>query len=112
MKKNDRTFWVKRQSVLNKTSRRFLTDNISIIVWTGIYIEYIQKIKAVTFRVTAFYFCTGREARTPDTRFWRPMLYQLSYSRVCGCKGSTFFYIYKAFSKEKSSLFCLKYVTL
>ena len=26
-------------------------------------------------------FSTGREARTPDTRFWRPMLYQLSYSR-------------------------------
>lgn len=28
--------------------------------------------------------CTGGEARTPDTRFWRPVLYQLSYSRVCG----------------------------
>ena len=26
--------------------------------------------------------CTGGEARTPDTRFWRPVLYQLSYSRV------------------------------
>lgn len=25
--------------------------------------------------------CTGGEARTPDTRFWRPVLYQLSYSR-------------------------------
>ena len=25
--------------------------------------------------------CTGREARTPDTWFWRPVLYQLSYSR-------------------------------
>ncbi len=37
---------------------------------------------------TAPYFCTGGEARTPDTRFWRPVLYQLSYSRVCGCKGS------------------------
>ena len=30
--------------------------------------------------------CTGGEARTPDTRFWRPVLYQLSYSRVCGAK--------------------------
>ena len=30
---------------------------------------------------TSFNFSTGREARTPDTRFWRPMLYQLSYSR-------------------------------
>ena len=40
-------------------------------------------------------FCTGGEARTPDTRFWRPVLYQLSYSRVCGCKGSVIFGIYK-----------------
>ena len=33
--------------------------------------------------------CTGREARTPDTWFWRPVLYQLSYSRNCECKGTT-----------------------
>ena len=26
--------------------------------------------------------CTGREARTPDTWFWRPVLYQLSYARI------------------------------
>lgn len=38
---------------------------------------------------------TGGEARTPDTRFWRPVLYQLSYSRVCGCKGNVNFQIYK-----------------
>lgn len=25
--------------------------------------------------------CTGGETRTPDTRFWRPVLYQLSYTR-------------------------------
>ena len=25
--------------------------------------------------------CTEGEARTPDTWFWRPVLYQLSYSR-------------------------------
>ena len=25
---------------------------------------------------------TGGEARTPDTWFWRPVLYQLSYTRV------------------------------
>ena len=24
--------------------------------------------------------CTGGEARTPDTRFWRPVLYQLNYA--------------------------------
>ena len=46
-------------------------------------------------RLPAVYFCTGGEARTPDTRFWRPVLYQLSYSRVCGCKGSVIFGIYK-----------------
>ena len=28
------------------------------------------------------YFCAGRGARTPDLRFWRPTLYQLSYSRL------------------------------
>ena len=27
-------------------------------------------------------FSTGGEDRTPDTRFWRPVLYQLSYSRI------------------------------
>ena len=27
------------------------------------------------------FWSTGREARTPDTWFWRPVLYQLSYSR-------------------------------
>ena len=26
--------------------------------------------------------CTGGETRTPDTWFWRPVLYQLSYTRV------------------------------
>ena len=41
-------------------------------------------------------FSTGGEARTPDTRFWRPVLYQLSYSRVFGCKGSVIFEIYKS----------------
>ena len=25
---------------------------------------------------------TGGATRTPDTRFWRPMLYQLNYTRV------------------------------
>ena len=32
--------------------------------------------------------CTGGEARTPDTRFWRPVLYQLSYSRICGSNAN------------------------
>ena len=37
--------------------------------------------KAISGKLTTFYHCTGGEARTPDTRFWRPVLYQLSYSR-------------------------------
>ena len=36
-------------------------------------------------------FSTEGEARTPDTGFWRPVLYQLSYFRVCGCKGKRIF---------------------
>ena len=47
----------------------------------------IQNKKGHNF-IQVVAFSTGREARTPDTRFWRPMLYQLSYSRVCGCKSS------------------------
>ena len=30
---------------------------------------------------------TGGEARTPDTWFWRPVLYQLSYTRIMTGKG-------------------------
>ena len=33
-----------------------------------------------------FSFGTGREARTPDTWFWRPVLYRLSYFRIAGAK--------------------------
>ena len=29
-----------------------------------------------------FFLSTGRRTRTHDPRFWRPMLYQLSYSRM------------------------------
>ena len=39
-----------------------------------------------------FPFGTEGDARTPDTLFWRPVLYQLSYFRVCGCKGKRIFY--------------------
>ena len=31
---------------------------------------------------------TGGEARTPDTWFWRPVLYQLSYTRFYGALTS------------------------
>ncbi len=28
------------------------------------------------------FFSTGGETRTPDTWFWRPVLYRLSYTRI------------------------------
>ncbi len=34
--------------------------------------------------MTLFSFCTGGKIRTHDPRFWRPMLYQLSYTRKPG----------------------------
>ena len=34
------------------------------------------------FHIIICIICTGREARTPDTWFWRPVLYQLSYARI------------------------------
>ena len=33
-------------------------------------------------RMVAFYFGRGTKARTLDTRFWRPLLYQLSYTPI------------------------------
>jgi hypothetical protein len=50
-----------------------------------------KEIAVSGFDTTSFSSCTGGEARTPDTWFWRPVLYQLSYSRVCGCKGNVNF---------------------
>ena len=33
-------------------------------------------------RMVVFYFGRGTKARTLDTRFWRPLLYQLSYTPI------------------------------
>lgn len=44
---------------------------------SGLAAQNIPKLLA-----SPFYFCTGGEARTPDTWFWRPVLYQLSYARL------------------------------
>ena len=47
----------------------------SLITKLGIRLLNIRKY----FKILHFlYFSTGRETRTPDTRFWRPVLYQLS----------------------------------
>ena len=37
-------------------------------------------------KLTLHRFRTEGEARTPDTWFWRPVLYQLSYFRIAGAK--------------------------
>gem|GEM_PF-2328864 len=42
--------------------------------------EY-ESLQYLIIRFIFLLICTGREARTPDTWFWRPVLYQLSYSR-------------------------------
>ena len=48
---------------------------------------------------------TGREARTPDTWFWRPVLYQLSYSRIEGVpQGRTPLFLFTHISEEVQSL--------
>ena len=36
------------------------------------------------------FLCTGGATRTPDTWFWRPVLYQLSYTRIYKDKSVTF----------------------
>gem|GEM_PF-862064 len=41
-----------------------------------------DSLKYVPIFILRLQFRTGGEARTPDTWFWRPVLYQLSYTRV------------------------------
>ncbi len=40
--------------------------------------------KGSTFWWILFYAGRGRRTRTLDTRFWRPLLYQLSYTPIYG----------------------------
>ena len=46
-----------------------------------------QKKEAMTIVMTSF--GRGRKARTLDTRFWRPLLYQLSYTPVWWAFGDS-----------------------
>ena len=46
-----------------------------------------QKKEATTIVMTSF--GRGRKARTLDTRFWRPLLYQLSYTPVWWAFGDS-----------------------
>lgn len=43
---------------------------------------YESLIYEITFFIHYPIYCTEGEARTPDSRFWRPVLYQLSYFRI------------------------------
>ena len=48
--------------------------------------EKIRKVKNGGF-VQGGKIGTGGATRTPDTWFWRPVLYRLSYTRICGERG-------------------------
>ena len=51
-----------------------------------------------------FFFCTGGETRTPSQRFWRPLLYQLSYTR--------FSFSFSLRMRPYRVYFCINYATL
>ena len=48
-------------------------------------VQYSEEIfLSVFYMITSLSnLCTGGETRTPSPWFWRPVLYQLSYARVC-----------------------------
>ena len=46
----------------------------------------IKNKKDARWRLSCF--GRGRETRTPGTRFWRPLLYQLSYTPICKARNS------------------------
>ena len=59
----------------------------------GITLPINTRKKQTSQRVVCF--GRGRKARTLDTRFWRPLLYQLSYTPIwnslrCNCKWWAF----------------------
>ncbi len=58
-------------------------------LWTSSSYDSLQ----YSIKLRAIFFISGclgteGEARTPDSRFWRPVLYQLSYFRVKYLPGS------------------------
>ena len=69
----------------------FLQRNIK----SGIYAKISSTIntkKQAARSLPILLHRTGGETRTPDTWFWRPVLYQLSYTRkFSGCKGKDFY---------------------
>ena len=69
---------IKKKSTPKKKSTKKLTKKQTIIIIVIVAVIVIL----FTIFIPCGVFCTGRETRTPDPRFWRPMLYQLSYARV------------------------------
>ena len=46
------------------------------------------------------------ETRTRDPNLGKVVLYQLSYFRKCGCKGTLFFISSKPLDGKKENIFC------
>ena len=49
------------------------------------------------------YFGAENETRTRDPNLGKVVLYQLSYFRICECKGTTFCLTDKTFPQKKST---------
>ncbi len=49
--------------------------------------SYDSRNVVLKLATIVFVLSTGGETRTPDTWFWRPVLYQLSYTRLLTGKG-------------------------
>src|SRR5690606_10202181 len=65
----------------------FLSSPIDSFIYVNmLFVIYFSTVLEGCHQVltgpTPLFYCTGGEARTPDTWFWRPVLYQLSYTRL------------------------------
>ena len=58
-----------------------------------------EKAKARRWRIYGLFCGRGSKNRTHDTRFWRPLLYLLSYTPMCYVK-STVIYYHTSFRKS------------
>src|SRR5690606_5669097 len=73
---------------LGQVTLFFTSSHDSITYLMNLFIDRCLLLRTSNFpnyqgRVEAFLpLCTGGETRTPSQRFWRPLLYQLSYTRL------------------------------
>ena len=82
----------KMKSIAQMTIARMteVTSTRVALPWSSLHEGHVtlcmsslyDSLKYVPIFITRIPFRTGGEARTPDTWFWRPVLYQLSYTRV------------------------------